>query len=396
MSLSASATISPDGNFWCVRFWVDQIQADGTTKRVKGQRVQLCSAKASKRTAQELQRLAAEEHNSSPYLSAKMTVREFVGGANDGKGNRWGIFIPEYVLGRGLARKTEMEYLEVLRNHIVVILGDVPISDVSYEQLAKLIQVRKAGKYATSTLSRIKKVMNLVIRHAIRRGFYTKSNPVDLLMLPKGQLKTITGYTWDQAIKTLDNLDEPTFTAAALSMLTTLRSAELAGIRVRRVNLTHEPIVDGNDVYPHMSIAVRENYVVGRYGDPKTGKSRRNVAIPDVLYDKIARLCVGKDPDAPLFAGRTGNPINTLNISKRTFRPLSEKLGFWVHWHGFRHTTATWTDEIGMRGRDRMDMMGHSSMAMTEHYTDLLEAQRRAQDAMARRLFAVKETEAVN
>ncbi len=325
-----------------------------------------------------------------------MTVREFVGGVNDGNGNPWGLFIPEYLLARELARKTEMEYLEVLRNHIVPILGEVPISDVSYEMLAKLIQVRKVGGYATSTLRRIKKVANLVIRHATRRGFYTKSNPVELLMLPKGQSGTITGYTWDEARQILENLDEPIWTAAALSMLTTLRSAELVGLRVRRINLTHEPIVDGKDVYPKMSIAVRENYVVGRYGAPKTGKSRRNVGIPAILFDNLARLCAGKDPNAPVFAGKTGNPINTGNVGKRIFKPLSQKLGFWVHWHGFRHTTATWSKEVGMRDQDRMDMMGHESLTMTEHYTDDLEAQRRTQDLMAARLFRVKESEAVN
>ena len=72
-----------------------------------------------------------------------MTVRQFAGGLNhEETGRPWGRFVPEYVLVRADSPSTRIDYLYMLSRHILPILGDLPIGDVTHDQLSRLIAIK--------------------------------------------------------------------------------------------------------------------------------------------------------------------------------------------------------------------------------------------------------------
>jgi len=71
-------------------------------------------------------------------------------------------------------------------------------------------------------------------------------------------------------------------------------------------------------------------------------------------------------PDDPVFAARTGKPVDEHNIARRHLKPVGTSLGMpWLSWHCFRRTHTTLANELGMAFTDRMAMMGHSEARMT-------------------------------
>ena len=93
-------------------------------------------------------------------------------------------------------------------------------------------------------------------------------------------------------------------------------------------------------------------------------------------------------PDDPVFAARTGKPVDEHNIARRHLKPVGASLGMsWLSWHCFRRTHTTLANELGMAFTDRMAMMGHSEARMTALYTaDDLQRRRTVLDQMAARL----------
>src|SRR5258708_2302099 len=93
--------------------------------------------------------------------------------------------------------------------------------------------------------------------------------------------------------------------------------------------------------------------------------------------------------DDPVFAARTGKPVDEHNIARRYLKPVGESLGMdWLSWHCFRRTHTTLANELGMAFTDRMAMMGHSEARMTALYTATdLERRRTVLNQMAERLL---------
>ena len=93
--------------------------------------------------------------------------------------------------------------------------------------------------------------------------------------------------------------------------------------------------------------------------------------------------------DDPVFAARTGKPVDEHNIARRHLKPVGESLGMpGLSWHCFRRTHPTLANELGMAFTDRMAMMGHSEARMTALYTaDDLQRRRTVLDQMAERLL---------
>lgn len=81
-------------------------------------------------------------------------------------------------------------------------------------------------------------------------------------------------------------------------------------------------------------------------------------------------------PDDPVFAARTGRPVDEHNIARRHLKPVGKRLAMpWLSWHCFRRTHTTLVNELGMAFTDRMAMMGHSELqadlsAIARLYTD--------------------------
>jgi integrase len=369
------------GRYWKVRYYEDYITTDGQLARRKARPVNIgpCVGPGKLTEKQALKRKAevmAEVNENSHHPQSIMTVSEFV----ETK------FRPQYIILCKPAGRKHYEYL--LSAHILPALGDMQLRDVKPDHVRALIAA-KSRSYSRQTLKHIKTTLRTLIQHAKDGGHFTGENPAAVRMrLPEGEARRVQAYTWEEAKQILDHLPTPIWEMVLLSTATSLNVAELCGIRVKRVNLSPTPALIDGEVVPGLSVAIRENFYEGKYGSLKAGKRRRNVPIPPVLTPKLAALCEKKEPDHPLFANQSGlYPVDAHNTTNRLFRNLSQQLGVKVNWHRFRHTHATFTDEMGMDPADRQALLGHGSRAMTDWYTHPFERQRAGANAIAEKLL---------
>jgi integrase len=118
---------------------------------------------------------------------------------------------------------------------------------------------------------------------------------------------------------------------------TGLRWGELAGLRVRRVDLLHRRI----------TVAEQLLEVRGRlaFGPTKTGASRRTVTLPTVAAEALAEhlgVYAEAGPDGLVFPAERGGPIRRSNFTRRVWIPATRAAGVeGLRFHDLRHTAAT-------------------------------------------------------
>jgi integrase len=148
-----------------------------------------------------------------------------------------------------------------------------------------------------------------------------------------------------------------------------LRRGELLGLRWDDVDLERGTLRVGRAL-------VREG---GRYslGETKTKRGRRRVNLTPrtatalrahrkrQLEERMKLAGLHEDHEL-IFATRTGTPINSEHLVKRSFKPLLEKAGLpEIRFHDLRHTCATLLLGRGVHPKLVQELLGHATIAMT-------------------------------
>ncbi|MDA1236264.1 MAG: site-specific integrase [Acidobacteria bacterium] len=154
----------------------------------------------------------------------------------------------------------------------------------------------------------------------------------------------------------MEALPQPYKAIVALAGLSGLRRGELAALR-------------WNDIGPD-SVRVDESVYRGVLGSPKTPRSRRTVKIPTKAVELLeAWRSQSKftEPEDFVFAIRTNTPIDLNRALERLIKPLAEKRGLpRFSYHDFRHAYTTWGRKAGVAAEVMRDLVGHTSVTMTQ------------------------------
>src|ERR1700691_4542630 len=155
-------------------------------------------------------------------------------------------------------------------------------------------------------------------------------------------------------------IDRAMYLTAAM---TGLRQGELIALRWRDVD------------WLAARIRVRQNYVLGRFGTPKSRRSTRSIPMADQVAAELDRLhqVVGRPADDDLvFADPcTGGPLSKPGILRR-FRKAraTASLDETRRFHDLRHTFGTAMAATGLPMRTLQEWMGHRDIATTQIYAD--------------------------
>jgi integrase len=207
---------------------------------------------------------------------------------------------------------------------------------------------------------------------------WASANPCERVELPAVPARTEVRFlTLDEIDALVENarpgtyheVDRALFLTAAM---TGLRKGELLALRWRDVD------------WPAARIRVRQNYVRGEYGTPKSKRSTRSVPMADEVGGELQRLFQASrwQDDGDLAFGHpvSGEPLIGPTVTRR-FRQALRAAGLdeGRRLHDLRHTFGTRMAAAGVPMRTLQEWMGHRDLSTTQIYADYAPSAREAE-----------------
>lgn len=257
-----------------------------------------------------------------------------------------------------LKPSTHERYGRILRCHLVPTFGSLPIGDITHADVVTYIAGLTSGQrpLAPSTVRQTHRVLSLVLDFAVRDGRLVR-NVAHAAPLPRAVAADKRFLTLDELRALADAAGEKDGLAILVLGLTGLRFGELAGLRVKRVDLLRR----------RLEVAESLTEVAGEVvtGTPKTHQ-RRTVPVPRSLVLPLSEAMAGKGVDDFLFTAPHGGPLRGVNWRRRIFDPAARKAGLeGLTPHELRHTAASLAVASGAGLKAVQRLLGHASAAMT-------------------------------
>ncbi|MEU3452438.1 hypothetical protein ABZ671_02355 [Micromonospora sp. NPDC006766] len=185
-----------------------------------------------------------------------------------------------------LKPSTRARYELALRRQILPTWEDIPLSAVSYAEVAAWVQRLTASGLAPATVRYAHRVLSLVLAHAVRDGRMSR-NPAVGIRLPRVVKEEPVFLDHDQVARLADACGRYGLLVRFLAY-TGLRWGEASALRVSRLDLLRRRV----------TVAVAFAEVGGELveGTPKNHQRRRSVPIPRFLVDEMAAHVAGEGP----------------------------------------------------------------------------------------------------
>lgn len=404
----AKGDLYEQGGFWKLRWREDQIAPDGSIKRGWSKPIAIGPSSGQGRLARkEAQKLSWDNFLSRLGQNtvgprSMMKLRDFVeqiykpGHAAVQKRPKWFAAMLAHVVSQlGDARLRDITPIDAQRAVSAVITGGYEVKRRVGKQEGLPVYEIDKRPYSVQTAKHIRNMISGIFTYAEEMEFWSGRNPAKGIRLPEMQRRPRHALSEEQIKALLDVLRSPAREMVLAATLTSMNVAEICGLLWKRVNLSDAWAICEGEAIPPLTIAVRQQFYRGQWSTLKRGARYRNIPIPAMLHEELIVLKGRGEftgPDDPVFIStitkggfdgpanrKAGAPVNDGSIAKWQLKPVGRKLGMpWLSWHCLRHTHATLTKVEGLGDFDRMRLMGHASMEMTERYTSHSTDQQRA------------------
>jgi len=276
-----------------------------------------------------------------------------------------------------------------VRVHFAPFFGDRAMDTITQEDVERLTMHMQASggrgrrPLAPKSVRNYLGNLSALFTFAQRKKLATH-NPVSLVELPQAQENADIRFLTPQEVRTLvaavpvgpyAEIDRTLFLTAAM---TGLRIGELRALRWQDIDWTAA------------RVRVRQNYVRGQYGTPKTKRSTRSVPLADEVagaLDRLHKATMPANDKALVFPDPvTGEPLSDNDIRDR-FAVALAAAGLPKHTpHDLRHTFGTRMAAAGVPMRTLQEWLGHRDIATTQIYADYAPSHEEA--SMVERAFA--------
>ncbi|MHB1711844.1 MAG: tyrosine-type recombinase/integrase [Acidimicrobiales bacterium] len=282
----------------------------------------------------------------------------------------------------GLAVRTIELYRWLLDRHILPDLSEIPLGDVSPEDV-RTWYVGIASKHPT-TAAKAYRLLSSMMRAAVGDGTLTLS-PCRLPGAGRETAPTRPIATIDEVVALVDAMPGHLQIVVLLAAWCQLRRGEILGLQWGDVDLQHAVlrVVRTRTTMMNGGVAVKV---------PKTSAGRRTVSIPPHVVPLIANhlaWCASTAPDSWVVVGEQGGPIQPTYLQTVWNRARVAIGRPELHLHDLRHTGLTWAAMTGATTAELMHRAGHSSPAAAQRYQHATEERDKA---LASALTAIAES----
>lgn len=261
-------------------------------------------------------------------------------------------------------------YKNIVNNHIIPVMGGLKLQEIKPYTLQSYFN-SKADVLRPTTLQNHKRLLVSFFIFACDMELLDR-NPMDKIVTPKKIAKQTNVLTIEECKQLLTTI-QSNYTLkipVILSLLLGLRRGECLGLRWEDINFNEK------------TLSVNQNleYVKGElyFKEPKTLKSKRTMAIPDILINILKEhhnwqreMTLRSEGtwknERNLVCTRktTGEPV-TPHVLSDLFRLFIKKNNFKaIRFHDLRHTNATLMLAAGISAKVASNRLGHSNISIT-------------------------------
>lgn len=308
--------------------------------------------------------------------------------ANDG-GLTVGDFLTGWLARKRVRPSTRRGYQTWVEQHLIPSLGRIRLEKLQPQDVDTMVNAKLAAGLAPRTVHHIRAVLRAALAQAVRyelvpRNVATLSNPVPV---PDHEMRVFTPAEARAFLAAVegDRLEALYGVVLALG----LRQGEALGLRWEDVDLESRRLIVANALQ-----RVRGGLILV---PPKTRRSRRTIELPGAAVTALRTHKVRQLEERLLAGGRwkntghvftttIGTPLDGTSVTK-AFQRLLVRAGLpRLRFHDLRHSCATLLLVQGVPARVVMEILGHSSIALTMNtYSHVMPSlMREAADAMDR------------
>ena len=274
----------------------------------------------------------------------------------------------QHLTNAGRRRSTLQDYESYLRLHLVPFFGDLQIDKIGRSDVEGFTAEKLADGKAPKSVRNYLGLLHSLFDYAEKQD-WSRGNPCKLVVKPgddegDADIRFLDDDELDALLravpeKGLGPLDQTLYLMAAM---TGLRQGELFALRWRDID------------WAASRIRVRQNYVRGEFGKPKSKRSTRSVPLADRVAGKLHRLFLGSpfqgDDDLVFGNPGTGKPLARRAVLKRFKSSLNRAGVREIRFHDLRHTFGTRMAGAGVPLRTLQEWMGHRDLKTTLIYAD--------------------------
>jgi integrase len=268
----------------------------------------------------------------------------------------------------GLAKSTLADYRSYVKNDINPVLGPIPLTALSTDDIATWMQVMADAGKSGKTIANKHGFLSSALNGAVKAG-RIRSNPAAGHRLPRTEKVEMVCLSRSEFGMLLDAVTEPWRPMVEFLVASGCRWGEATALRPSDVDRENRTV--------RIARAWKRTYSVGGYelGPPKTKKSIRTINVPASV---LAKLDYSGEW---LFANRAGRPVRGNGFHERVWQPAVERV--WPskdpdgkpidttripprpRIHDLRHTCASWMVLAGVPLPVVQAHMGHESINTT-------------------------------
>jgi integrase len=263
-----------------------------------------------------------------------------------------------------------------VRHHINPEIGSVRLSGLRPEHIRRLLKRKLDSGLSPQTVVHMRTVLNTALRQAIGDRLLSW-NPVSSVKRPKVRRRAHNEFTSEQARAFLAAAENTRLgTAFAIGLSLGLRRGEVLGLRWCDIDL------EAMTLRVEQTLQRVRAKVIGAAGfvasEPKTERSRRTLALPAMLIPLLRRhrarqaqerLAAGADwadsLGGLLFTTAHGRPIEPRDVQAEFKATLAAAKLPDMRLHDLRHAAASFLIAQGLPLRLVMEVLGHSTIALT-------------------------------
>ena len=264
--------------------------------------------------------------------------------------------------------RTWQGYSLIVRVHLAPAIGAIPLVRLGPADVQRMVNDAVTGGRKPQTVRNVHAVLRRALNQAVRWGVLPR-NVATMVDLPRSRRYEAPVLTSEGARAVLAAVEGDRIgPVVVVTLATGMRQGEALGLRWSDVDLEAGQLT--------IRQTLQRAGTRPLYSEPKTSRSRRTIVLPAAAVAALRaqrsrqlqeRLMAGSrwQDSGLVFTSGIGTPMMPGDLTKRLQRLLADAGLPRLRYHDLRHGTASLLTAQGIHPRTIMEILGHSTIAVT-------------------------------